>query len=129
MVDPWTSVPFVIDTVLTLFETSARVVETTVPASTGSYRTGKPYSQLPELAAQLFACVQERLDWLSRYSVLFPQGLTIIHALSSSDTHSREKHDLDQRFLSLRPQILETLRKFDRPEMSLLTKLNRCQWA
>lgn len=90
-IDPWTSRPAIIDVILTLFESSSRVVET----AEGDLRSkGQPYTQLPELAAHLLACVQERLDWLS-----------------SIDDKVAERTELNQRFVLLRPQILETLRR------------------
>lgn len=65
MRDAWTSKTAVLDVVLKLFETSARVVETPVVGSGDVHKAGEPHTQLPELAASLFGCFQERIDWLS----------------------------------------------------------------
>jgi nuclear pore complex protein Nup133 len=66
MIRPWTSRPGVIDAVLGLFDATTKVVDK--PLSDGSLPDMKSESspQLPELAEVLFACVQERLNWLGR---------------------------------------------------------------
>ncbi|KAJ7582654.1 hypothetical protein C8J56DRAFT_955381 [Mycena floridula] len=94
MLDPWTSTTKIIDVLNTLFETSAKVV-----SGQGSdvHREGDPYMQLPDLASSLFAAIQERLDWLGSSS-------------GRQDGHDREKHELERRLASLRPDVLETLR-------------------
>ena len=62
MIKPWTSRPAVIDAVLTLVDTVTKVA-----TESGGNSAGKDVvDMLPELATLLFACVQERLDWLAR---------------------------------------------------------------
>lgn len=64
MVKLWTSKPAIIDAVLSLFDSTTKVVETPGPQGNEQRRDEEPNSQLPELAAVLFACLQERLDWV-----------------------------------------------------------------
>jgi nuclear pore complex protein Nup133 len=66
MIKPWTSRPAIIDAVLGFFDATTKVVDQ--PLSDGSLPSvdKEPNSQLPELAEILFACIQERLDWLGR---------------------------------------------------------------
>jgi len=67
MIKPWTSRPAVIDAVLKLVEAVTKVA-----TDSGGNNTGKEVvDMLPELATLLFACVQERLDWLARQVPLF----------------------------------------------------------
>lgn len=62
MIKPWTSRPAVIDAVLKLVEAVTKVA-----TDSGGNSSGKEVvDMLPELATLLFACVQERLDWLAR---------------------------------------------------------------
>lgn len=62
MIKPWTSRPAVIDAVLKLVDSVTKVA-----TASGGNNTGKDVvDMLPELATLLFACVQERLDWLAR---------------------------------------------------------------
>ncbi len=60
-----------IDVALSLFEAITGVVD--VPGADGQYHQSQtePGSLLPELATVLFACVQERLDWLGRWALYF----------------------------------------------------------
>jgi nuclear pore complex protein Nup133 len=68
MIKPWTSRPAVIDAVLTLVDAVTKVA-----TESGSNSAGKDVvDMLPELATLLFACVQERLDWLARQVRLVP---------------------------------------------------------
>lgn len=72
MIKPWTSHPAVIDVVLELFDSTTNLLDS--PDHQGEdeqERKKVPIAQLPEVASILFACVQERLDWLGRYVVLF----------------------------------------------------------
>jgi nuclear pore complex protein Nup133 len=71
VIDPWTSQPAVIDTVLDLFEGATRYIETPTPSPGASAVKGGPIDQLPELASVLLACIQERLEWLGRYNLAF----------------------------------------------------------
>ncbi|KAL0946843.1 hypothetical protein HGRIS_013011 [Hohenbuehelia grisea] len=96
MINPWTSKASVVDVVLGLFEATTKVVDTPNPSS-HSRKTSECSAQLPELAAVLFACVQERLNWLGSH-------------LAPSDSGA-EHHELEQRFALLRPEVLETLRR------------------
>lgn len=62
MIKPWTSRPAVIDAILNLVDAVTKVAR-----DNGSNNTTKDVvDMLPELATQLFVCVQERLDWLAR---------------------------------------------------------------
>lgn len=66
MIKPWTSRPTVIDALLKLVDSVTKVA-----TATGGNNTGKDVvDMLPELATLLFACVQERLDWLARQVLL-----------------------------------------------------------
>jgi nuclear pore complex protein Nup133 len=64
MIKPWTSRPAVIDAVLKLVDSVTKVATT----SGGSNVPMDVVDMLPELATLLFACMQERLDWLSRHA-------------------------------------------------------------
>jgi nuclear pore complex protein Nup133 len=66
MIDPWTSSPAIIDVVLGLFESTTKVLDSSSRAGVVLERNNNSNSQLPELATILFACIQERLDWLCR---------------------------------------------------------------
>lgn len=69
MIKPWTSRPAVIDAILNLVDSVTKVA-----TDSGGNSTGKDVvDMLPELATLLFACVQERLDWLARQvPLVFP---------------------------------------------------------
>ena len=64
MINPWTSRPSVIDAVLVLFNASTEASEVQGLTRGTQLRLGEPHTQLPELAEILFACIQERLNWL-----------------------------------------------------------------
>ncbi|KAH9952015.1 hypothetical protein B0H21DRAFT_800355 [Amylocystis lapponica] len=97
--DPWSSGEHVIATLSTLFDYTTQLVETPSPDPELARLNDEPKAQLPELAASLFACYQERLDWLSS-------------PLASEQTGSaRERSELEDRFKQLRPEVLETLRR------------------
>ncbi|KAF8625778.1 hypothetical protein AX15_005170 [Amanita polypyramis BW_CC] len=99
MIKPWTSRPSIIDAVLGLFDATTKAVDQ--PLSDGSLQgtEKEPNSQLPELAEVLFACIQERLDWL---------GSPVANDESGART---DKEELSQKFTLLRPELLETLRR------------------
>ena len=59
----WTSRPSVIDIVLSLFDLSTKVLETSVGSSLRATDM-EPGTQLPTLAAILFESIKERLDEL-----------------------------------------------------------------
>ena len=66
MIKPWSSRPSVIDVVLEFFDATTKCLDE-LPAGSEHVNLDKePKSQLPELAAILLACFQERLDWLRR---------------------------------------------------------------
>lgn len=65
MLNPWTSEPKLVESVLTLFFKSTQVVEDT-SGSENDPSTSTLVSQLPELAEIAFRCMKERLDWLGR---------------------------------------------------------------
>ena len=108
---PWTSRPSVIDAVLSLFDLSTEVLETSVGSSIRA-TDREPGSQLPTLAAILFESIKERLDELSTLlygftsfyftdQLFFSAGMDVQH----------DMEELQQRFNVLRPEILETLSK------------------
>ncbi|KAF7338280.1 Methyltransferase type 11 [Mycena venus] len=99
MIDPWTSSPAVIDVILGLFESTTKVLDSSTRAGVVLERNSYANSQLPELATILFACIQERLDWLASAAAAEVPGI------------EREKNELKQKFDFLRPEILETLRR------------------
>ncbi|KIL69792.1 hypothetical protein M378DRAFT_69338 [Amanita muscaria Koide BX008] len=99
MIKPWSSRPSIIDAVLGLFDTTTKVVDKPLPDKSLLNVGNEPSSQLPELAEILFACVQERLDWL---------GSAV--AAEESGTVA-DKDELEQKFALLRPEVLETLRR------------------
>ena len=79
---PWTSRPSVIDAVLSLFDLSTEVLETSVGSSIRA-TDREPGSQLPTLAAILFESIKERLDELSKLllfmDLLFCISLIIVN--------------------------------------------------
>ncbi|KAF8136731.1 hypothetical protein EV363DRAFT_1395817 [Boletus edulis] len=94
MIKPWTSRPAMIDAILKLVE-----VVTKVATDNGGNSTAKDVvDMLPELATLLFACVQERLDWLAS-----PMAADDPNSLS-------DRKQLEDKFAQLRPEVLETLR-------------------
>ncbi|PFH54313.1 hypothetical protein AMATHDRAFT_72820 [Amanita thiersii Skay4041] len=99
MVKPWTSRPAVIDAVLGLFDATTKVVEKPLTDGSVASPESEPNSQLPELAEVLFACVQERLDWLGS------------NVAANDPNSGNDKDELDQKFTLLRPEVFETLRR------------------
>lgn len=99
MINPWTSRPSVIDVVLALFDASTEVAETQGTGGATQVRPGEPNTQLAELAEILFACIQERLNWLGS------------GAAAEEPSVKQDKEELEQRFALLRPEVLETLRR------------------
>ncbi|KAG6900855.1 hypothetical protein C0993_009973 [Termitomyces sp. T159_Od127] len=98
MIRPWSSKPAVIDVVLGLFDATTKAIE----APSGVHRTttdSEPSAQLPDLAAVLFTCIQERLDWLGSPFATSEPG---IH---------RDREELSKKFDMLRPEVFETLRR------------------
>lgn len=69
MIKPWSSRPAVIDVVLGLFDATTKSIDFPTPGSENGGGNTEPNIQLPDLAATLFACIQERLDWLGRYDI------------------------------------------------------------
>ncbi|KAI0807541.1 hypothetical protein C8Q74DRAFT_1213431 [Fomes fomentarius] len=106
MINPWTSRMDVIDIVNELFNLTTALVEAPSGDSENASVKKLPKSQLPELASCLFKCIQERLDWLGSPSATGETGA------------ERDRSELDQRFIQLRPQVLETLRKNDFAEQA-----------
>lgn len=98
MIFPWTSRPAVVDTVLASFDATTKAVESRYFDSSNQGKLQQ--SQLPELAALLFECIKERLDWLSSPIAAAEPGV------------GRDKDELEHRFTLLRPEVLETLRRF-----------------
>ncbi|KAH7889197.1 hypothetical protein F5I97DRAFT_483446 [Phlebopus sp. FC_14] len=99
MLRPWTSRPAMIDAVLKLVEAVTRIATEGGGASASANgNTKELVGMLPELATLLFACIQERLDWL---------GSPMAAEIPASE---RERKALEDKFAQLRPEILETLR-------------------
>ncbi|KAG6334835.1 hypothetical protein ID866_4257 [Astraeus odoratus] len=96
MIKPWTSRPTVIDAVLKLVDAASKVA--TDSGSSSNPGAKDVVDMLPEFATLLFACVQERLDWLGSLVAADEPG------------SERDKTELEDRFSQLRPEILETLR-------------------
>jgi len=67
MIKPWTSRPVIIDAILKLVDSASKVA--TDNGSSSSASAKDVIDLLPEFATLLFACVQERLDWLGRLVV------------------------------------------------------------
>ncbi|KAJ7285784.1 hypothetical protein C8J57DRAFT_1431461 [Mycena rebaudengoi] len=99
MIDPWTSAPAIIDVVLGLFESTTQILDSSAQAGVSLQQNSQSNNQLPELATVLFACIQERLDWLGSAAAADKAGI------------ERDKDELKQKFDFLRPDILETLRR------------------
>ncbi|KAG5645239.1 hypothetical protein DXG03_006656 [Asterophora parasitica] len=98
MIKPWSSRPAVIDVVLRLFDATTKAVD--APAhELAANKDTEPSSQLPDLAAVLFACIQERLNWLKSA------------AAASEPGTERDRDELAKKFDILRPEVLETLRR------------------
>ncbi|KAG6866953.1 hypothetical protein C0991_003869 [Blastosporella zonata] len=98
MIRPWSSKPAVIDAVLGLFDATTKAVE----AASGDQYTkneSEPSTQLPDLAALLFTCIQERLNWLASPVAASEPGI------------QRDHEELSKKFDMLRPEVLETLRR------------------
>ncbi len=70
MINPWTSDINVINVVQGLFDATTRLVESVTASAGHAITDDETAEQLPELAAILFACMQERLDYLSRSAML-----------------------------------------------------------
>ena len=66
MINPWSSKPAVIETLLDLFNATTRCIDTLSPEDSLATRETEPKTQMPELAALLLACLEERLSWLRR---------------------------------------------------------------
>ncbi|KAI0054126.1 hypothetical protein FA95DRAFT_1530133 [Auriscalpium vulgare] len=97
-IKPWTSKSEVVNVVLELFDLTTTFAESTAGDS-GARGSGNPKAQLPELAAVLFACIHERLEWLQS------------SIASDEPGTEREKTALEERFKQLRPEVLDTLRR------------------
>ncbi|KAG6851014.1 hypothetical protein H0H93_004501 [Arthromyces matolae] len=98
MIQPWSSKPAVIDVVLGLFDTTTKAIE--AASSTHAAKDeSEPSTQLPDLATVLFACIQERLDWL---------GSSVAR---SEPGAQRDREELNKKFDMLRPEVFETLRR------------------
>ncbi|THG99186.1 hypothetical protein EW026_g3129 [Hermanssonia centrifuga] len=100
MIHPWTSQLSVIDIVSELFESTATLVDSSPsegdPANDAKMRAK---TQLPELAAVLFASYQEQLQWLGS------------PVAAAEAVNERIRANLDEKFKQARPIILETLQE------------------
>jgi nuclear pore complex protein Nup133 len=74
MLKPWTSRNTVIEIVMGLFDTTTKLVESPSADSEAVRMGSEPNKQLPELAAVLFSCVHERLEWLRRFVYIIVNG-------------------------------------------------------
>ncbi|KAK0450161.1 Non-repetitive/WGA-negative nucleoporin C-terminal-domain-containing protein [Armillaria borealis] len=99
MINPWTSDINVINVVQGLFDATTWLVESVTASAGHAITDDETAEQLPELAAILFACMQERLDYLSKSAILKSQYV------------EQERRSLLNSFTHLRPEVLETLRK------------------
>ncbi|KAJ7452358.1 hypothetical protein B0H11DRAFT_1742097 [Mycena galericulata] len=99
MIDPWTSSPAIIDVIIGLFESTTGVLDSSARSGVVLERNNYSKTQLPELATILFACIQERLDWLGSPTAADTPGI------------ERDRNELKQKFDFLRPETLETLRR------------------
>ncbi|KAG6874188.1 hypothetical protein C0995_003734 [Termitomyces sp. Mi166 len=98
MIRPWSSKPAVIDVVLGLFDATTKAIE--APSSGHRAKTdSEPGTQLPDLAAVLFTCIQERLDWLGSPFAMSEPGI------------QRDREELTTKFDMLRSEVFETLRR------------------
>ncbi|KAF8921233.1 hypothetical protein CPB85DRAFT_1428242 [Mucidula mucida] len=95
MINPWTSDINIIEVVRGLFDQTTKQIETPMP----SPRDQELRAQLPELAYVLFACMHERLEWIESAAQNQEAGA------------QAELLDLKRKTLSLRPNVLETLRR------------------
>ncbi|KIM87137.1 hypothetical protein PILCRDRAFT_64451 [Piloderma croceum F 1598] len=98
MLKPWTSRNTVIEIVMGLFDTTTKLVESPSADSEAVRMSSEPNKQLPELAAVLFSCIHERLEWLGSAAAADETGT------------ERERQELEEKFGQLRPEVLETLR-------------------
>lgn len=94
MMSAWTSRTGIIEVVLALFELTTKALDN----ATSAPRQRGAHDQLPQLAALLFTCISERLEWLSS------------EAAKDEPNVKQQREELEQRFASLRPEVLETLR-------------------
>jgi len=119
MIKPWSSRPAIIDVVLELFDATTECIDTLAPGSEQIHEDTEPKSQLPELAAILLACFQERLDWLRRYVISTLRtgkevnGVDLYSPAATDEVGvERDRDELERKFAVLRPEIFETLRTF-----------------
>ncbi|TEB36359.1 hypothetical protein FA13DRAFT_1727949 [Coprinellus micaceus] len=103
MISAWTSRPGTIDIVLSLFDLTTKAFDAAAAGSISLTETAL-HDQLPQLAALLFECVSERLQWLSS------------PIAADEPNVGQEREELEQRFASLRPEVLETLRRMGRQD-------------
>ncbi|KAI0322245.1 Non-repetitive/WGA-negative nucleoporin C-terminal-domain-containing protein [Amylostereum chailletii] len=96
--NPWTSRQEVLSTVLDLMTASSSLVETSAFETTGSNSVDEVKSQLPGLATAVFACLNERVEWLKSPPAASEPG---------SD---RELAIVTEKFSELRPGIFDILR-------------------
>jgi len=66
MIHAWTSQPYLIDAVRTLFDLTTKIVDGKVEQSEENSRT-EPSTQLPDLVTIYIRSMKERLDWFSRW--------------------------------------------------------------
>ncbi|KAJ2920658.1 hypothetical protein H1R20_g16437, partial [Candolleomyces eurysporus] len=95
MISSWTSRPGTIDVVLSLFTATTKVLENTAADARPKAQRQEPGSQLPQLANLLF-----KLTWRAFSS-----------KAADEPNVGQDKDELEQRFASLRPEVLETLRR------------------
>ncbi|KAH8116942.1 Non-repetitive/WGA-negative nucleoporin C-terminal-domain-containing protein [Phellopilus nigrolimitatus] len=101
MLNSWTSTPPVIDIVLDFFNLADKRLVETPPENAENAIVREVRSQLPKLAAVVFRCFQERLEWLES------------PAAADEAAIENEKRAFRDRFQQIRPQVLHTLLKHD----------------
>lgn len=99
MIKPWSSRSAIIDVVLEFFDATTKCLDGLAPGSEQIKEDTELKSQLPELAAILLACFQERLDWLQSPVAAEEVGV------------ERDCDELERKFAVLRPEVFETLRR------------------
>jgi nuclear pore complex protein Nup133 len=115
LISPWTSTDQIINALLQIDELTDKNIELS------RTELAEPKSQIPRLVAVLFACFNERIEWLSRS--VHRSGLTLDRSADKFCSPmaaqivniDNERAGRKELFDSLRPDLLEDLRKFPVP--------------
>jgi hypothetical protein len=81
MINPWTSTPSILNSVLDLFYSTNQLIDTT---DTTAVKTAK--LQLSELAKIIFQSFNERLEWLGRCAYYIVQSMTNTNRTQSNSS-------------------------------------------